>query len=97
MCFQTRRFGPNHNFDVSMAIADMPGYLETLRRGLAERVPGARLIVFGHVADGNLHLVVAAGEAQHEATFEAVERCVYEPLRSIAGSISAEHGIGLER
>ncbi|HEY0342626.1 MAG TPA: FAD-binding oxidoreductase [Steroidobacteraceae bacterium] len=95
--FQTRRFGPNHNFDVSMAIADMPGYLETLRRGLAERVPGARLFVFGHVADGNLHLAVAAGEAQHEATFVAVERCVYEPLRSIAGSISAEHGIGLER
>ena len=27
----------------------------------------------------------------------AQERCVYEPLRSIAGSISAEHGIGLER
>ena len=27
----------------------------------------------------------------------AVQRCVYEPLRSIAGSISAEHGIGLER
>jgi FAD/FMN-containing dehydrogenase len=94
--FQTRRFGPTHNFDVSMAIADMPAYLETLRRGLAERVSGARLIVFGHVADGNLHLVVAAGEA-HEATFEAVERCVYEPLRSISGSISAEHGIGLER
>jgi FAD/FMN-containing dehydrogenase len=86
--FQTRRFGPNHNFDVSMAIADMPGYLGILRRGLAERVPGSRLFVFGHVADGNL---------QHEATFETVERCVYEPLRSIAGSISAEHGIGLER
>ena len=60
-------------------------------------MPGAQLIVFGHVADGNLHLVVAAGEDRHEATFEAVERCVYEPLRSIAGSISAEHGIGLER
>ena len=25
------------------------------------------------------------------------EACVYEPLRSITGSISAEHGIGLER
>jgi FAD/FMN-containing dehydrogenase len=94
--FQTRRFGPTHNFDVSMAIADMPGYLEVVRNGLAERVPGAWMSVFGHVADGNLHLVVAAGES-HEATFEAVERCVYEPLRSIAGSISAEHGIGLER
>jgi FAD/FMN-containing dehydrogenase len=95
--FQTRRLGPTHNFDVSMAIGDMPGYLETLRRDLAERVPGAQLIVFGHVADGNLHLVVAVGEARHQATFETVERCVYEPLRTIAGSISAEHGIGLER
>ena len=94
--FQTRQLGPTHNFDVSMAIGDMPAYLDTLRGALAECVPAARLIVFGHIADGNLHIVVAAGEA-HEATFEAVERCVYEPLRSIAGSISAEHGIGLER
>jgi FAD/FMN-containing dehydrogenase len=94
--FQTRRYGPTHNFDVSMAIADMPGYLETLRRRLGECAPGARIIVFGHIADGNLHIVVAAGEA-HEAAFAAVERCVYEPLRAISGSISAEHGIGLER
>jgi FAD/FMN-containing dehydrogenase len=94
--FQTRRLGPTHNFDVSMSIGDMPGYLETLRRGLADCAPGARMYVFGHVADGNLHIVVAAGAA-HEATFDAVERCVYEPLRSISGSISAEHGIGLER
>ena len=26
-----------------------------------------------------------------------IEQCVYEPMRSITGSISAEHGIGLER
>ena len=94
--FQTRRYGPTHNFDVSLAISDMPGYLDVVGRELQKHVPGARLIVFGHVADGNLHIVIAAGEA-HEATFETVERCVYEPLRSIAGSISAEHGIGLER
>jgi FAD/FMN-containing dehydrogenase len=38
------------------------------------------------------------GDAErHAATFDEVERCVYEPLRSITGSISAEHGIGLER
>jgi FAD/FMN-containing dehydrogenase len=94
--FQTRRLGPNHNFDVSMAIGDMPAYLDTLRDALAKCAPAARLFVFGHIADGNLHIIVASGEA-HESTFEAVERCVYEPLRSIAGSISAEHGIGLER
>src|SRR6185437_4617650 len=94
--FQTRRYGPTHNFDVSLAISDMPGYLDVLRRQLAQAVPAARMYVFGHVADGNLHITVSVGEAP-EATFETVERCVYEPLRSIAGSISAEHGIGLER
>jgi FAD/FMN-containing dehydrogenase len=96
--FQTRRYGPTHNFDVSLAIADMPQYLDTMRRALAEQVPAAKSFVFGHVADGNLHIVVAAGDARaHAQTFAAVERCVYEPLRNITGSISAEHGIGLER
>jgi FAD/FMN-containing dehydrogenase len=51
--------------------------------------------VFGHIADGNLHLAVSAPDI-HEIG-EAVKRCVYEPLRAIGGSISAEHGIGLER
>jgi FAD/FMN-containing dehydrogenase len=96
--FQMNRYGPSHSFDVSLAIADMPRYLDTVGRALQERVPGARQFVFGHVADGNLHISVCAGDAQrHAATFDAVEQCVYEPLRSMSGSISAEHGIGLER
>jgi FAD/FMN-containing dehydrogenase len=57
------------------------------------RLPGAKTFVFGHVADGNLHISVCAAHADAHL----VENCVYEPLRSLAGSISAEHGIGLER
>jgi len=96
--FQMNRYGPSHSFDVSLAIADMPRYLDTVGRALQERVPGAKQFVFGHVADGNLHICVCAGDAQrHAATFDEVEQCVYEPLRSMSGSISAEHGIGLER
>jgi FAD/FMN-containing dehydrogenase len=96
--FQMNRHGPSHDFDVSLAIADMPRYLDTIGRALQERVPGAKQFVFGHVADGNLHICVCVGDAQrHAATFDEVERCVYEPLRRLSGSISAEHGIGLER
>ncbi len=94
--FQTRRYGPTHNFDVSVPIAEMPGYVRTIRASLAQIVPGIRVWVFGHIADGNLHVAVSAGDA-HAASFDAVERCVYEPLRAFAGAISAEHGIGLER
>jgi FAD/FMN-containing dehydrogenase len=96
--FQMDRYGPSRSFDVSMAIADMPRYLDTMHRALQARVPGAKSFVFGHVADGNLHISVCAADPQrHAATFDEVEQCVYEPLRGITGSISAEHGIGLER
>jgi len=94
--FQTRRYGPTHNFDVSVPIAEMPGYVKTIRAALEAAVPGIRIWVFGHIADGNLHVAVSAGDA-HEATFDQVERTVYEPLRAFSGAISAEHGIGLER
>jgi FAD/FMN-containing dehydrogenase len=96
--FQMNRYGPSHSFDVSMAVADMPRYLDTMRHELEAQVPGAKIFVFGHVADGNLHISVCVGDAErHAATFDEVERCVYEPLRGISGSISAEHGVGLER
>jgi FAD/FMN-containing dehydrogenase len=91
--FQMDRYGPSHSFDVSLAIADMPRYLDSFRAAVDAQLPGARTFVFGHVADGNLHISVCAGDADARI----VEKCVYEPLRSIAGSISAEHGIGLER
>ena len=94
--FQTRRYGPTHNFDISVPIPEMPAYVEKIRADLSQTVPGIRVWVFGHIADGNLHVAVSAGD-RHEETFDAVEQCVYEPLRAFSGAISAEHGIGLER
>jgi FAD/FMN-containing dehydrogenase len=54
-----------------------------------------RSFVFGHMADGNLHLVIAAGD--DDATRARIEDMVYGPLAAIGGSVSAEHGIGLEK
>ena len=57
--------------------------------------PAYRRFVFGHLGDGNLHFIVCgapSGEARR-----GIERCVYEPLASRGGSVSAEHGIGLEK
>jgi FAD/FMN-containing dehydrogenase len=48
------------------------------------------------MGDGNLHVMVSAG-AQDAATRAAVEAIVYEPLTAVEGSVSAEHGIGLEK
>jgi FAD/FMN-containing dehydrogenase len=83
-------------FDVSLPIATMEAYIAGVRSALAARWPDHRCWVFGHLGDGNLHLVISAGDAAGGARHE-VERCVYAPLAAIGGSVSAEHGIGLEK
>ena len=52
--------------------------------------PGAKVVTFGHVADGNVHvnIVPAQGaDGRHEDA-------VFSFVASLGGSISAEHGIG---
>ena len=94
---QTMRNAPIFTFDVSLRIPLMESYVEDVRRALWERWPTtASLMVFGHLGDGNLHLVIGVGEADAEAR-HAVELLVYGPLRQRHGSISAEHGIGLQK
>ncbi len=93
---QTNSRGPSITFDVSLRIADMEPYLERVRGDLDRAFPENHTWVFGHLGDGNLHIVVAVGNATPE-TRRRVEEAVYGPLQAIGGSVSAEHGIGLEK
>ncbi len=83
-------------FDVSLAIGDMQDYVTELGEKLGVRWPDHRLIVFGHLGDGNLHVVVAVGDGSDSAR-AAVEAVVYGGIEVRGGSVSAEHGIGLEK
>lgn len=87
---------PMFTFDVSLPIADMQRYTDALEAQLTQRWPKARLVVFGHLGDGNLHISVSIGSHAPEER-HAVETLVYEPLKVLGGSVSAEHGIGLEK
>lgn len=95
---QVTRDGPVSAFDVSLKIDDMPGYLEEVRNALAARWGTAcRLVVFGHLGDGNLHLMISAGDGS-SGIHQQIEASVYGPLAKRAGSsISGEHGIGLQK
>jgi len=83
-------------FDVSLGIPDMAGYVEEVRNHLKERWPQSRMVAFGHIGDGNIHLVITVGSLE-EAHVQGVESIVYELLERRHGVISAEHGIGLEK
>ncbi len=94
---QTGRNAPIFAFDVSLGIADMEAYVAEVRAALAARWPAtSSLVVFGHLGDGNLHVIAGVGDRAPEAR-HAVEETVYGPLRRCGGSISAEHGIGLQK
>lgn len=93
---QTGRFGAPLAFDVSLPIAAMPGYVDGVKDALHERYPMAHAWVFGHLGDGNLHVVVSSNGLP-EGARDGIEAIVYAPLRSLGGAVSAEHGIGLEK
>ena len=87
---------PMFLFDVSLPMSETEGYVATVRADLAEAWPQHRLFVFGHLGDGNIHLGISAGDPGGSAR-AVVEKIVYAPLGKIGGSVSAEHGIGLEK
>ena len=86
-------WGPAVGFDVSLPPPSMPDYLEEIDGPILARWPERKRAVFGHLGDGNLHLVYAVGEVTQEIR-DFIERTVYEGLAGRGGSISAEHGIG---
>ncbi len=90
------RFGMPFLFDVSLPIPHMEAYVEEVHDTLRARWPEHHCWTFGHLGDGNLHFgIIVPGDAAE--THPLVEQAVYEPLARIGGSVSAEHGIGLEK
>lgn len=87
---------PIFTFDVSLPVHDMEAYVAETKDSLTRTYPDHTAMIFGHLGDGNLHVIVGVGDDSLEAR-RGVEACVYEPLRSRGGSVSAEHGVGLEK
>ncbi|MEM6604869.1 MAG: FAD-binding oxidoreductase [Pseudomonadota bacterium] len=79
-------------FDVSLPLRHIEEYLQTVEEQLMVELPEARLVSFGHLGDSNVHLAVGPANDRR-----IVENIVYGKLADVDGSISAEHGIGLEK
>ncbi|MEM9621066.1 MAG: FAD-binding oxidoreductase [Pseudomonadota bacterium] len=93
---QAFRIGPIFLFDVSLRIPLMPDYVAEVNRRLAGQFKQYENFTLGHMGDGNLHFAIGVGDDSADAR-RAVEACVYAPLADIGGSVSAEHGVGLEK
>jgi FAD/FMN-containing dehydrogenase len=76
--------------DVCVPLGSLGALVEQLPYTIAHVSPAARLIVFGHLNEGNLHVnVLGAGDRDEDVT-DAVLKLV----ATYGGSISSEHGVG---
>jgi FAD/FMN-containing dehydrogenase len=90
-----------YRHDIAVAVSAIPKFIREARAALESRFPGANLICFGHLGDGNLHYnVFIPGRARADAAAREahdVTDLVYDIVQKYGGSFSAEHGVGLAK
>jgi FAD/FMN-containing dehydrogenase len=84
---QLNRIGPPVKLDVTLPPATLAAFCTEVERAVPD---GASVWLFGHVADGNVHVNITGVDPTDERIDDRVLRLVAEH----GGSISAEHGIG---
>ena len=76
--------------DVSVPVRELPALVDRLAPAVSDACPGARVVVFGHLGEGNLHVnVLGADHVRAEVT-----HAVLAAVADLGGSISSEHGVG---
>jgi FAD/FMN-containing dehydrogenase len=90
-----RVLGPHIPYDIGLEVAGMDQFVRRCKAALATGIPGCDSVYYGHIGDGNLHLVSwVPGLRVDQQPKEEMDRIVYCLVREMGGSVSAEHGIG---
>jgi len=94
-----KRDGISIKHDISVPVSRVAEFIARADTALRDAFPGVRIVAFGHMGDGNIHYNASmADAAQNEIFIEqqegAVNNLVYQVVRELDGSISAEHGVG---
>lgn len=94
---QTRE-GDSIKHDIAVPISAIADFIVNTNAACERASPGIRMVVFGHLGDGNLHYNVSPPPGGSGAEFRSKQglfnEIVYEAVARAQGSISAEHGIG---
>lgn len=91
--------GLNIKHDIAVPVSRIAAFLAATDPVVQRIAPGARMVTFGHVGDGNLHYNVMAPEGVDAAAFlkqfqTPVTTAVHDSVHAHQGTISAEHGLG---
>ncbi len=86
----------DQHFDISLPLPLIGQYVEDARNELRKIPQVKEIFNFGHVADGNIHFIIGKQNDSAELT-QSVNEIVYGKIAAVNGSVSAEHGIGLDK
>jgi D-lactate dehydrogenase (cytochrome) len=90
--------GASLKHDISVTITALPDFVERTSRWVEDNVPDGRLVIYGHVGDGNLHFNLNQAPGSDRNIFlarePAIKRAIHDLVSEFGGSFSAEHGIG---
>ena len=93
-----RAEGASIKHDIAIPVPAIAAFLEQADRVVTTMYPGARIIAFGHMGDGNVHYNVLQPVGADKASFTqrmlAVTSGIHDIAFAMGGSISAEHGLG---
>jgi FAD/FMN-containing dehydrogenase len=90
--------GVSIKHDVSVEVGLVPALIREATPAVEAFAPGARVVAFGHLGDGNIHFNVSqpvGGDAQAFLdSWDAMNEIVHGVVARLGGSYSAEHGVG---
>lgn len=85
------------NEDVVVPVSRIAAFIEGLER--LSQQHGIRIVNFGHAGNGNIHvnLLVDPDNADEMARAEQCLSAVFDLVIALDGTLSGEHGVGLEK
>jgi FAD/FMN-containing dehydrogenase len=84
--------------DISSTVSKVPQLLSAVDAVVHQNYPDWEVVWYGHIGDGNLHLNILKPENLLIEDFKArcndVSTDIFEAIKTLGGSVSAEHGVG---
>jgi FAD/FMN-containing dehydrogenase len=85
--------------DVSVRTPNVPSFVAEIEKAYKAEYPDFEIVWFGHIGDGNLHISILKPENLPKEDFikkcKESDKVLFSVVQKHAGSISAEHGVGM--
>ncbi len=85
--------------DLSVKISKVPEFLDKVEERVTQNYADFKVLWYGHIGDGNLHLNILKPESMEVSEFfqlcSEISSEIFQVTSDMNGSISAEHGVGL--